>query len=207
MRVRLFHVKHANDISIFQRTIAQRFLPARPRRRSARRSGPSPRRRGEDPPRSARAPRRPARAPSRAPAARPEKRADAFQASARPARPKTCALRRDPQARQAADRSRRPFSPIWRTRGIGAGRASLGEVDLGPNRQRWASHVRRRAAAAVVQPQRQVRALRPAARSRDALLLDRVRALANAGGVDQNDRIAAEVEKHLDQIAGRSGDR
>ena len=32
-------------------------------------------------------------------------------------------------------------------------------------------------------------------------------ALAHARGVDQNDRIAAQIEKHLDQIAGRSGDR
>ena len=60
---------------------------------------------------------------------------------------------------------------------------------------------------AIVQPKRQVRAFRPAARPRDAFLLDRIDAVANAGGIDEGHGIAAQIEKHLDQIARRPGDR
>ena len=51
----------------------------------------------------------------------------------------------------------------------------------------------------------QVRALGAAARSRHAFLFDGTQALAHARRVDKNDRIAAQIEKHLDQIARGSG--
>ena len=92
------HVQHATMLDpTSQRTGAQRSLRARLQRQSARLCDPSPRPRAEDPRRSIPAPPPPARAPKPAPGARPETRAGAFQASTKPARAKTCALRPDRQ--------------------------------------------------------------------------------------------------------------
>ena len=66
---------------------------------------------------------------------------------------------------------------------------------------------RRMSARAVVQPQHEIGALGPAPRSRDAFLLNRVAAVANPRGVDEGDGVAAQIEKHFDQVARRSRDR
>ena len=80
------------------------------------------------------------------------------------------------------------------------------KVRLCPHHQRRRFQARRLPASAVVEPQRQVRALGFASRARDPFLFDRIMGVANARRVDENDGIAAQIEKHLDQIAGRSWD-
>ena len=46
-----------------------------------------------------------------------------------------------------------------------------------------------------------------AKRATNALLLDRVRRVANACGVDEDDRIALEIDRDLDRVAGGPGER
>ena len=44
-------------------------------------------------------------------------------------------------------------------------------------------------------------------RAAQPFLLDRVGAVAQPGGIGQHDRVAGEVDRHLDHVAGRAGDR
>ena len=171
----LIHVKHERFAPISQHTAAQRSLPARLRRRSARQCDPLPKPRVEDPRRSIPAPLPPAQAPKPALGARPENRAGAFQASTKPAHAKTCALRPDRQWRQAAGRPPPRFLPIWQGLAASAAGASASLRSILVRTAKVGdSSARRRAGSAVAQPQRQVRALGFAARSRDAFLFDRI---------------------------------
>ena len=59
----------------------------------------------------------------------------------------------------------------------------------------------------VRQPQHEVGIRRTRPGTTDALLLDRIVGLANAGGVDHRHRIAVEIELHLDDVARGAGMR
>ena len=75
------------------------------------------------------------------------------------------------------------------------------------SRARSIAPASRAARRASIHPQHQVRLGRPLPRAAHALLLDRIVAVADAGGVEQRHRIAVEIEMHLDHVARRAGDR
>ena len=62
-----------------------------------------------------------------------------------------------------------------------------------------------RRAGQVLQPEHKVGLAHAVEGAADAFALDRAFGLADAGGVDQDDGIAAEIEPHLDDVAGGAG--
>ena len=91
--------------------------------------------------------------------------------------------------------------------GIRAGRRQIDLVANNPFRLRFIFSGRRSLVTLgrIDHPQHQVGRVRPRLRAPHALLLDRIVALADAGGVEQGHRIAAEIEMHLDHVARRAG--
>ena len=87
----------------------------------------------------------------------------------------------------------------------------LAEIDLVEHEQMFrgggGKHgVRRPRAAGIGDFQQQVRRFDLAHGALDALRLDPVRRLAHAGGVDQAQRDAVQVDDFLDGVAGGAGD-
>ena len=101
-----------------------------------------------------------------------------------------------------------PLAGLRRYRKFRAGRRArrrrVRQVELRPDDERRARDLGRARRCAVVEPQGQVGALRPLPRAPDALLLDRVAGVANPGGIDQDDRITAEIDRDLDGVARRA---